>query len=111
VLDEEGAPVGDLPRLTGISKEAVSMSLGFLEKRGDVLVEHDPAAARGKAVRLTPRGRQSQDSSRHLVASSSASPAPPGCNYPDAWRAAVPPPDTLLHRPTVLHRGGFPDGS
>jgi hypothetical protein len=31
--------------------------------------------------------------------------------YPDGWRAAVRQPTTLPHHPTVLHRGGFPDGS
>ena len=31
--------------------------------------------------------------------------------YPDGWRAALPPRETLPHHPTVLHRGGFPDGS
>ena len=68
VLDEDGVRVRDLPRLTGISKEAVSMSVGFLEKRGDVLIEPDPDSARGKVVKLTAPGRRSQESSRRLVA-------------------------------------------
>ena len=31
--------------------------------------------------------------------------------YPDGWRAKVPRSEVLPHYPTVLHRGGFPDGS
>jgi DNA-binding MarR family transcriptional regulator len=31
--------------------------------------------------------------------------------YPDGWRAEVPLPATLPYYPTVLHRGGYPDGS
>jgi hypothetical protein len=31
--------------------------------------------------------------------------------YPDNWRAAVRRPAILPHYPTVLHRGGYPDGS
>ena len=33
--------------------------------------------------------------------------APP----PGTWRSKVPAPDTLPSAPTVLHRGGFPDGA
>jgi DNA-binding MarR family transcriptional regulator len=141
VLDTEGVRMRDLPGLTGVSKEAVSMSVGFLEKRGDAVVAPDPAAARGRVVRLTPNGRVSQDSSRRLVATiearwetrfgartirslreslarlagaSDAEPSPLFAGmepYPDGWRTAVRPPTTLPHHPTVLHRGGFPDGS
>jgi len=32
VLDEKGVRVRDLPRLTGVSKEAISMSVGFLQR-------------------------------------------------------------------------------
>ena len=33
VLNENGAPVRDLPILTGVSKQAISMALGFLRKK------------------------------------------------------------------------------
>ena len=33
VLDEKGVPLRGLPLLTGVSKEAVSMALGFLKER------------------------------------------------------------------------------
>jgi DNA-binding MarR family transcriptional regulator len=132
VLNEEGVRLRDIPRLAGVSKEAVSMSAGFLEKRGDAAVQPDPAAARGKVVRLTPKGARSQAASGRLIEvieerwaerfgldvirdvrtsleplAGFAGPEP----YPDGWRAARPRPETLPHHPAVLHRGGFPDGS
>ncbi|HVL80369.1 MAG TPA: hypothetical protein VM840_02100 [Actinomycetota bacterium] len=59
-LDEEGVPVGDLPASTGVSKEAVSMSLTFLEKNGYASVFAAPSGARGRWARLTPKGRDAQ---------------------------------------------------
>jgi DNA-binding MarR family transcriptional regulator len=58
VLDGTGVPVRDLPRLTGVSKEANSMAVGFLARRECLLVEPDPMTARGKQVRLTPKGQK-----------------------------------------------------
>lgn len=141
VLDEQGVRVRDLPRLTGVSKEALNMAMGFLEKHHYLVVERDPTDSRTKLARLTAKGLQAQDAYRqlldvieecwqarfgrdeigklresleHLV----SSPTPqlsPLCKglepYPDRWRASVRKPDTLPHYPMVLHRGGFPDGS
>ena len=56
VLDEKGVRVRDLPRLTGVSKEALAMSVGLLARLGCVVVEPDPTASRGKVVRLTAKG-------------------------------------------------------
>ncbi len=141
VLSEEGVRVRDLPHLTGVSKEAISMSVGFLERRGHVVIEPDRTAARTRVVRLTPQGRKAQEAHRRLlgvieerwqarfgpdniralrdalerlVGEPTAQPSPlvRGLEpYPEGWRASVRPPDTLPHHPTVLHRGGFPDGS
>ena len=132
VLEDPAVRVRDLPPLSGVSKEAISVALGFLEKRRLAVVEPDPAGGRGKVVRLTPSGRAARDGDRRLlgvveqrwdarfgegeIASlrdalervAAASPAEP---YPDGWRASVRAPETLPHFPMVLHRGGFPDGS
>jgi hypothetical protein len=93
--------------------------------------EPDPAASRGKVVRLTPKGRKAREAYRQslalieerwqarfggdtlrglreLLRPLAVEAAAP---YPDGWRAAVRKPDTLPHYPMVLHRGGFPDGS
>jgi DNA-binding MarR family transcriptional regulator len=141
VLGQQAARVRDLPHLTGVSKEAIAMSLGFLEKRGYVVLQPDPTGSRSKSVQLTPQGRQAHDaycqsldeiearwqtrfgadalcnlrrSLEYLVGEAGAQRSPlfDGLRpYPDGWRASVRAPDTLPHYPMVLHRGGFPDGS
>ncbi len=125
VLDEAGVRARDLPRLAGVSKEAIKMALGFLAKRR--LIDS------GQLVRLTPKGRVAQEAYRtrlsvtenlwrarfgvdsvrnvresldHFVGEPSAMTA-----YAEGWRASVPKPHTLPHYPMVLHRGGYPDGS
>jgi DNA-binding MarR family transcriptional regulator len=130
-LDEKGVRIRDIPILSGVSKEAIGMALGVLQKSGDAVEEPDPNARRGRVVRLTPKGlkvkheyRQSLGAIkerwaarfggdtirelRELLAPLAVEAAAP---YPDGWRAAVRKPDTLPHFPMVLHRGGFPDGS
>ena len=141
VLGAEGIRRRDLPPLTGTSKEAVSWALGILIRVHLAVEEPDPAAGRGKVVRLAPEGLQAQRAYHDVVAaierhwrerfSSSAidvlrasletlatapdgEPAPllAGLEpYPDNWRAALRRPATLPHYPMVLHRGGYPDGS
>jgi DNA-binding MarR family transcriptional regulator len=64
VLDETGVTARDLPLAAGVSKEATSMALTFLAKTGYVVVEADPVGT--KRVRLTPTGREAQESSRRL---------------------------------------------
>jgi DNA-binding MarR family transcriptional regulator len=141
VLDDTGIRVRDLPRLSGVSKEAISMATGFLEKRRYAIEEPDPAASRGKVVRLTAKGRMAQLTSRELLERGEArwvqrfgadtiadvrstlepivvdpeggrSPLFAGIEpYPDGWRASIPQPEMLPYFPMVLHRGGYPDGS
>jgi len=64
VLGEKPLRVADIPRLTGGSPEM--SGLGWQLKRY-VVVEPDPAARRGKAVRLTPLGLKAQQTYRRLV--------------------------------------------
>lgn len=61
VLTDEGVRVRDLPRLTGVSKEALSMATGVLGRRGYAELRPDPVASRGKLARLTPQGWPAQD--------------------------------------------------
>jgi hypothetical protein len=68
VLDDAGVRVRDLPLLTGVSAEAVSVSLGFLGRIDCVVVEPDPAASRVKRARLTPTGQAAQAKHRRLLA-------------------------------------------
>jgi hypothetical protein len=53
VLDAAGVPIRDLPRLTGVSKEAMAMILKRLQESQCVVIEPIPGARRGKQVRLT----------------------------------------------------------
>jgi hypothetical protein len=134
--DEEVA-VRDLPRLSGVSKEAIATSLSFLARHGYATVK---SADRTKLATLTPTGVQARQlyyelvqtiekdweanygkeniqalrSSLERLAGGPTQPSPlfQGLKpYPDGWRAAVPKPETLPHYPMILHRGGFPDGS
>ena len=67
VLSAEGVRVRDLPLRAGVSKEAASLSVGFLERHGHIVVEPDPAASRTKLARLTPQGGRTLDAGRRLL--------------------------------------------
>ena len=67
MLARDPVRVADLPVRAGLSKEAISMALGLLERRGYAVVEPDPAASRGKVARLTTRGRWAQQEYQRLV--------------------------------------------
>ncbi|MGI9004713.1 MAG: hypothetical protein ACR2FU_00665 [Streptosporangiaceae bacterium] len=60
-LTDRAIPLRHVPLLGGVSKEAVQSAIGFLERRGLAVAGTDPAAARGKAVSLTGRGRVARD--------------------------------------------------
>jgi DNA-binding MarR family transcriptional regulator len=134
VLGEQGVRLRDLPMLAGISKEAVSMAMGYLEKKRLAVVEPDPAGSRSKIAQLTPLGSAARKVYFELTAAieegwrvrfgdgavsalraslESLTDRPnPGLEpYADGWRASRARPETLPHYPMVLHRGGFPDGS
>ncbi len=141
VLGAGGTRRRDLPSLTGTSKEAVSWALGILIREHLATEEPDLAASRGKIARLTPRGLDAQRlyhefagtieqrwrarftgtaidalrTSLEALATAADGEPPPLSGglepYPDNWRAVIRRPATLPHYPTVLHRGGYPDGS
>jgi DNA-binding MarR family transcriptional regulator len=141
VLDEHERRLRDLPRIAGVSREAISMAIGVVGRQQLAVVEPDPAASRGKVVRLTAAGRAALRGSRDLLesieerwvvrfgsttvgdvrasleplvgdGSARNSPLFAGLTpYPEGWRASVGTPETLPYFPMVLHRGGYPDGS
>jgi DNA-binding MarR family transcriptional regulator len=139
VLREDATAVRDLPRLTGVSKEAISMAMGVIVKRGLAVLEPNPSGKAGKAARLTAKGIASQNAHARLLGKVEeqfvsrygvdiagalrASLAMLGGDssgsrllrsippFPGGWRASVPKVETLPHFPIVLHRGGYPDGS
>ena len=59
VLSADGVPVRDLPARSGVSKEAITAAVGFLQRNGYAAVEPDPAS-RSKLVRLTEEGLAAQ---------------------------------------------------
>jgi DNA-binding MarR family transcriptional regulator len=141
VLDEIGILVREIPALSGVSKESISMALGFLQKKGIVVVEKDRATKGAKVARLTAKGLDAKAANRQLldtlenrwhaqfgpdaiqalreslerlVGESGADESLLSAGlepYPDGWRASVRRPEMLPHFPMVLHRGGYPDGS
>jgi hypothetical protein len=50
MLSPDPVRVADLPVRAGLSKEAISVALGLLERGGYAVVEPDPAARRGKVA-------------------------------------------------------------
>jgi DNA-binding MarR family transcriptional regulator len=126
VLDPSGTRIGDLPRLTGVSREANAMCAGWLERRGCAVTEPDSTAPRGKVLRLTAKGQKAQRNHQNLLGATeeswrrrygggaiddlssalehvvgdgtfASSPLAPGLvPYPDNWRAA------LRRRPETL---------
>jgi len=68
IMNEAGIPLRDLPRLSGVSKEAVGFMLTFLRNQGYVEMAVDAAVARGKLVRLTPKGLSAQVANRNRLA-------------------------------------------
>ena len=140
VLDESGVRIQDLPLLTGVSKEAIQMAMGVLEKKSVVVVEPGPNGSRAKVARLTNKGKEAKAAYHHLLGiieqrwrerfgednlralrepleglvepGAPVSPLFRGLEpHPGGWRASVRKPTTLPHYPMVLHRGGYPDGS
>jgi methyltransferase (TIGR00027 family) len=138
VLTETGVPTSDIPVLSGVSKESVAMTAGWLHSSGLATEGPDPAGGRRKVTALTPRGVIARGTYPALTADIerdwrarfgdaavsalrgavapllAGDPAPLAAGlapYPDNWRARRPPPATLPHYPMTLHRGGYPDGS
>jgi DNA-binding MarR family transcriptional regulator/uncharacterized protein YbdZ (MbtH family) len=137
LLDDDGVRVSELPRRAGVSKEGMTMAVGFLTRHGYAESVADPSRGRGKVVRLNRKGRAAQTTYGRLIGTieerwaarfggdtvlslrASIDPVlsdrprlfsglePP----PGGWRASIRRPEVLPDYPMVLHRGGFPDGS
>jgi DNA-binding MarR family transcriptional regulator len=136
VLDNggEGVAIRDLPARSGITKAAMAMIVGRLERVGCAVTEPIPDATRGRQARLTERGHRARaagaarlervhvrvrDGAPRLAAAlepivgdgtRDGSPLYAGL-HADGWRTRSPQPDLLPWFPMVLHRGGYPDGS
>jgi DNA-binding MarR family transcriptional regulator len=72
VLGSDGVRVAALPLRSGVSKEAIAVSLGLLERAQLAVIEPDPGAARAKQARLTEKGRLAQEKYLRLIAATQA---------------------------------------
>ena len=63
---DEGTRVRDLPRLSGVSKEAIAMALRRAEECGLGVVRSESPASRAKVFALTPKGRRARETYRQL---------------------------------------------
>ena len=63
---ERGVRLVSLVEMSGVTKQAISQQVAFLQQAGYVTVDADPADSRAKQVRLTPKGTQSQHTARQL---------------------------------------------
>ena len=138
VLDEDGVRVRDLPGLSGVSKEGISMAMGILAKHGLAVSGSATDGGRGQVATLTPSGRSVQNKCRERLSEiehrwqerfggervtalrealerltgGPRSRLSEGLDPPQGgWRTGEPRKATLPQYPMVLHRGGFPDGS
>jgi DNA-binding MarR family transcriptional regulator len=141
LADDDGVPILDLPRLSGVSKEAIAMAVRRAEECGLGTVQRGAGSGRLKIFALNSKGRLARKEYYELtgqveagwanqfgkakveklrellegIAGASASGSSrllEGLKpYPEGWRASVPACERLPHFPMVLHRGGFPDGS
>lgn len=66
VLSAGGVQVRDLPALSGVSKEAITAAVGFLQRHGYAVAEADPAS-HSKLVRLTEQGLAAQSQHARLA--------------------------------------------
>ena len=131
VVDDGVVPVRDLPRLSGVSTEAIAMATGFLGRgklaeirpgRLITLTATGGAALEDYRVRMAGAGDQRLRAALKAIVSQREALAE-GLHPPEGgWRTAKPylaqtqrmlaePTAALPWHPMVLHRGGWPDGS
>lgn len=137
-LCADAVRIADLPRLSGVSKEAIAMATGWLVRHG--FAEEGKDAQGKRVLILNAKGHQAREAygvrtaeieQRWLSAYGTEAVAGvrkglerliredgPGSRLfegltppPTCWRAKAPKPQILPHFPMVLHRGGYPDGS
>ena len=87
LLDREPVRVRDLPARAGVSREAIALCLGLLDRLG--LAELDPSDG-VRTARLTDRGARAQLKHRRVLAEVEAAlPARLGADIVDELRAAL----------------------
>ncbi|HTW32339.1 MAG TPA: hypothetical protein VMD76_11720, partial [Candidatus Sulfotelmatobacter sp.] len=67
ILDKEGVRVRDLPVLSGVSREAVAVSLSFLSKNGYATLTTELSRSRARVARLAEKGIRAQAAYHQLL--------------------------------------------
>jgi DNA-binding MarR family transcriptional regulator len=67
-LDAAGTSPSELARRLGATRQATADQLRILERLGLLTLDQDPTRARGRLVRLTPRGQSLASHARDLLA-------------------------------------------
>ena len=62
LADNGSVRIRDLPRLSGVSQEAIEMAVGFLKSRGLAVVNVEAPGKQTRVLSLTPKGRLVQTS-------------------------------------------------
>lgn len=65
-LGAEGLRIGAIAQLAGVSKQAISQQVAYLERQGYVRIDPDPHDSRAKVVSLTERGLATREVARPL---------------------------------------------
>lgn len=108
----KGIHVRDLPCLAGMSREAIAMSVTFLEKRGYAVMKPESPGSRAKVFVLTPKGRDGRNSCIQFDPTAQPSALFRGMElYHDGWRSSVCRPEGLPHPQWSCIAVVFPDGS
>ena len=67
IVGKDGTRVRDLPKLSGVSKEAIAWAFGRMEESGLAERQAESAASRTKVVELTSKGRDAREIYHQLV--------------------------------------------
>lgn len=139
VMDVDGVPMRELPRLAGVSKEAIAVAMKYLASKG-YAKEMKPPAGGAKLLMLTVKGEMARAkyfkrsremetrwaerfgaetvealraTLERMAGGSRGESRLLECvkPYSEGWRARMPGIAVLPHFPMVTHRGGYPDGS
>jgi hypothetical protein len=107
LLAADPLPLRELPRLSGVSREAQNMATGFLARIGCAVAE-PIAGGRGQSVRLTAKGLRGKAKYQRLLAATEQTMTQRfGADVITALRASL---EAIVDGPILQGLQGFPEG-